>query len=141
MRTATLVSLFAAALVTVACDAPDTAESTVVSLQLGDRAPVEFTLPADEPLERTPSDDEAAACQAPAESLVITLAESHGVKKTCATPDQFDALTDDLISLDAQDDDITPRFYEKAWCDMCSTGSEYHCCLCGGGGWHCIWLL
>lgn len=142
MRTS-LFSVLVAALVTVACDAPDAPEATVVSLQLGDRAPVEFSLPADEPAPAAASDSDLA-CTAPAETLTITAvpADADPIRTTaCATPDAFDGLVDDLATLESRDRDITPRFHEGAWCGMCAQGSDYYCCLCGGGGWSCLWHL
>jgi hypothetical protein len=139
----TIIFSVIAALVTVACDAPDAPEATFVSLQLGDRAPVEFSLPADEPAARNPSDLELA-CAAPAEPLTITAvpADADPIRTTtCATPDGFDALVDDLATLESREGDVTPRFHEQAWCDACAGGSDYYCCLCGGGGWSCLWHL
>lgn len=126
-------------LTVVACDAPEDALPQL-ELRLGDAPAVEIDLPvADE--RGLPQGAAARPCTSPELPLTLTvrdpdeqtLWQHHG----CASEEQFDETLESLPS----DDETSFRVWPKAYYDKCAMGSDYFCCVVGGGGWGCILLL
>ncbi len=98
---------------------------------------LEIDLPVADALE-LPQGAEARPCTSPELPLTLTvrdpdeqtLWQHHG----CATEEQFDETLESLTD----DDETSFRCWPQSYTDKCAQGSDYYCCIIGGGGWGCV---